>query len=91
MRTDENNGRNRKNASRPIIPPRGDYQTLLSHQKAEVVYDITYRFAHKFLSKGDRTIDQQLRRLEKDFLDQGGLRERMTSARIASRKHPSLP
>ncbi len=43
---------------RPIIPPRGDYQTLLSYQKAEVVYDITFRFAHKFLFKGDRTVDQ---------------------------------
>lgn len=45
---------------RPIIPPRGDYQTLLSFQKAEVVYDITFRFAHKFLSRGDRTIDQMI-------------------------------
>lgn len=43
-----------------VIPPRGDYQTLLSYQKAEVVYDITFRFAHKFLSKGDRTIDQMI-------------------------------
>lgn len=42
--------------SHPILPPRGDYQTLLSFQKAEVVYDLTFRFAHKFLSKGDRTI-----------------------------------
>ena len=46
--------------SHPILPPRGDYQTLLSFQKAEVVYDITFRFAHKFLSKGDRTIDQMI-------------------------------
>ena len=45
---------------RPIIPPRGDCQTLLSYQKAEVVYDITFRFAHKFLSKGDRTVDQMI-------------------------------
>ena len=45
---------------RPIIPPRGDYQTLLSFQKAEVVYDITFRFAHKFLSRADRTIDQMI-------------------------------
>jgi four helix bundle suffix protein len=43
-----------------LLPPRGDYQTLLSFQKAEVVYDITFRFAHKFLSKGDRTIDQMI-------------------------------
>ncbi len=43
-----------------VIPPRGDYQTLLSYQKAETIYDITFRFAHKFLSKGDRTIDQMI-------------------------------
>jgi hypothetical protein len=46
--------------SHPILPPRGDYQTLLSFQKAQVVYDITFRFAHKFLSRGDRTIDQMI-------------------------------
>lgn len=69
MKTD---GKNAKNAgdgkqdstpsrsSHPIIPPRGDYQTLLSYQKAEVIYDITFRFAHKYLSKGDRTVDQMI-------------------------------
>ena len=46
--------------ARSIIPPRGDYQTLLSYQKAEVVYDITFRFTQKFLSKGDRTVDQMI-------------------------------
>ena len=45
---------------RPIIPPRGDYQTLLSFQKAEAVYDITFRFAHKYLGRGDRTVDQMI-------------------------------
>ncbi len=43
-----------------LLPPRGDYQTLLSFQKAQIVYDLTYRFAHKFLSRGDRTIDQMI-------------------------------
>lgn len=43
-----------------LLPPRGDYQTLLSFQKAELVYDITFRFAHKFLARGDRTIDQMI-------------------------------
>src|SRR5215510_5082883 len=61
----ERNKRNGKNASPSddplrIIPPRGDYRTLLSFQKAEVIYDITFRFAHKFLSKDDRTIDQMI-------------------------------
>jgi len=43
-----------------LLPPRGDYRTLLSFQKAEVIYDVTFRFAHKFLSKGDRTVDQMI-------------------------------
>ena len=43
-----------------MLPPRGDYRTLLSFQKAEVVYDITFRFAHTHLSRGDRTIDQMI-------------------------------
>lgn len=47
-------------SSHRVIPPRGDYQTLLSYQKAEVVYDITFRFTHKFLARGDRTIDQMI-------------------------------
>src|SRR5437763_14383905 len=61
-----NNKSNRKNYQEPLnnadrlLPPRGDYQTLLSFQKAEVIYDITFRFAHRFLSKGDRTIDQMV-------------------------------
>lgn len=42
------------------IPPRGDYEKLLSFQKAEVVFDITFRFAHKYLDRGDRTIDQMI-------------------------------
>ena len=59
-------GKNRKNTphdshdSHPVLPPRGDYRTLLSFQKAEVIYDITFRFAHKFLSRGDRTVDQMI-------------------------------
>jgi four helix bundle suffix protein len=64
--TNVTNESNRENSSHsspfshPILPPRGDYQTLLSFQKAEVIYDITFRFAHKFLAKGDRTIDQMI-------------------------------
>ena len=69
MNNDEKNGKkasdgNHKSHSsheeHPIIPPRGDYQTLLSYQKAEVVYDLTFRFANKYLGKGDRTVDQMI-------------------------------
>ncbi len=48
------------NPTPSIIPPRGDYQTLLSFQKAEIVYDLTFRFTQKFLQKGDRTVDQMV-------------------------------
>jgi len=53
-------GRHVGHAEQRIIPPRGDYQTLLSYQKAEVIYDITFRFANRYLSRGDRTIDQMI-------------------------------
>lgn len=43
-----------------FLPPHGNYAELLSFQKAEVVYDITYRFAHAHLTRGDRTIDQMV-------------------------------
>src|SRR5256885_8118592 len=43
-----------------FIPPHGNYRELLSYQKAEVVYDVRYRFCQRFLSKGDRTIDQMV-------------------------------
>lgn len=43
-----------------FLPPRGNYRDLLSYQKAEVVYDITFRFCQRFLSRGDRTIDQMV-------------------------------
>ena len=56
-------GKNNSHSSQDpdrLLAPRGDYQTLLSFQKAEIVYDITFRFAHKFLAKGDRTVDQMI-------------------------------
>jgi four helix bundle suffix protein len=46
--------------SNGFIPPHSGYKTLLSFRKAEVIYDITYRFTQRFLSRGDRTIDQMV-------------------------------
>ena len=43
-----------------IVPNKNNYKTLLSYQKAESIYDITFFFAHNFLEKGDRTIDQMV-------------------------------
>lgn len=43
-----------------FMPPYGNYRGLLSYQKAEVVYDIAFRFCQRFLGKGDRTVDQMV-------------------------------
>ena len=45
---------------RKVPPAHGNYADLLSYQKAEIVYDLTYRFCERFLKKGDRTIDQMV-------------------------------
>ena len=52
-----------------------NYRTLKAFQKAECVYDVTYFFAHKFLAKGDRTIDQmvQAARSGKQNLAEGNI------------------
>src|ERR1041384_4533511 len=43
-----------------FLPPHGNYRELRSFQKAEIIYDLTYRFCERFLKKGDRTIDQMV-------------------------------
>jgi four helix bundle suffix protein len=111
-----------------FLPLHGNYQELLSFQKAEVVYDITwdkdskeakyvrqlgrgtpqtFELYRKFLAtrppevianialclihQTNYLIDQQLHRLEKDFIKEGGLRERMTRARLDFRNKHSQP
>ena len=72
-----------------FIPSHGGCENLLSFQKARIVYDGAVRFCQRFLKKRDRTvdqmIDQQLHYLEKAFVKEGGLRERMTRARLVER------
>ena len=43
-----------------FLKQKGDYKKLVVYQKAECRYDITFYFAHHYLSKGDRTIDQMI-------------------------------
>ncbi len=43
-----------------FLPPHGNYREMISFQKAELVYDLTFRFCHRFLERGDRTIDQMI-------------------------------
>ena len=43
-----------------FLKPKGNYRKLRVYKVSEVIYDITYFFAHKFLDRGDRTIDQMI-------------------------------
>ena len=74
---------------------------MLRHQELNRTPDATYATFRKAVENPDPAIranaiiglirvtnyllDQQIRRLEKDFLEHGGLRERMMRARLAAR------
>ena len=58
-----------------------DFREFIETRPAETVANILISLIHQ----ANYLLDQQLRRLEKDFLEQGGLRERMTRARLAAR------
>ncbi len=44
----------------PFLIHKTNYRELAVYQKAEAIYDVTYFFAHKYLERGDRTIDQMI-------------------------------
>jgi four helix bundle suffix protein len=58
------------------------YRTYIETRSPEVVANIIICLIHQT----NYLLDQQLRRLEKDFVEQGGLREAMTRARLAHRE-----
>ncbi len=64
-----------------------DYREFVETRPPEVVANIALCLIHQT----NYLIDQQLRRLEKDFVEQGGLRERMVRVRLQYRnkQHPS--
>jgi four helix bundle suffix protein len=49
-----------KGSTSRLLAAYGNYRELRSFQKAEIVYDLTYRFCDRFLRRGDRTIDQMV-------------------------------
>ena len=57
------------------------YRTYLETRPPEVVANILICLIHQT----NYLLDQQLRRLEKDFVERGGLRENMTRARLEHR------
>lgn len=62
-----------------------DFREFIETRPAETVANILISLIHQ----ANYLLDQQLRRLEKDFLAEGGLRERMTRARLAARARQS--
>ena len=58
-----------------------DFREGIETRPAEIVANILICLIHQ----ANYLLDQQLRRLEQDFLKEGGLRERMTRARLAAR------
>ena len=43
-----------------LIRHSGNYRKLLSYQKSEVIFEMTYYFCHNSRKKGDRTVDQMV-------------------------------
>ena len=71
-------------SSEGFMPLHGRYAGLLAYietRPAEIVASILVCLIHHT----NYLLDQLIRRLEKDFLAEGGLRERMARARLAHR------
>jgi four helix bundle suffix protein len=62
------------------------YRNFMETRPAEVIANIAICLIHQ----ANYLLDQQLKRLEKDFLKDGGLRERMTRARLEARDQQRL-
>ncbi len=63
-----------------------DLREFVDTRPANVVANIAICLIHQ----ANYLLDQQIRRLEKDFLKEGGLRERMTKARLQARDQQRL-
>jgi four helix bundle suffix protein len=59
------------------------YRSYIETRPAEVVANIILCVIHQ----ANYLLDQQLKKLEQAFLKEGGLRERMTRARLTARSH----
>ena len=60
------------------------FRSFCETRSAETIANIALCLIHQTTY----LLDQQLRRLESDFVKNGGIRERMTKARLAYRKFP---
>ena len=61
------------------------YRAFFDDRPPETLANIALCLIHQ----ANYLLDQQIRRLERDFVQKGGLRERMTRARLDHRKRPN--
>jgi four helix bundle suffix protein len=61
-----------------------DYREFVETRAPQVIANIAICLIHQT----NYLLDRQLLRLEKDFIEQGGLRERMTRVRLHHRNQP---
>lgn len=61
------------------------YRPFFEDRPAEVLANIAICLIHQ----ANYLLDRQIQRLEKDFVEKGGLRERMTRARLDHRNRPT--
>lgn len=54
------NNSNKNQAPAPFLKPLGGYRKLRVYRVTEIICDLTYHFAHTYLGKGDRTVDQMV-------------------------------
>jgi four helix bundle suffix protein len=57
------------------------YREFCETRSADIVANIALCLVHQ----ANYLLDQQIRRLERDFISEGGIRERMTKARLRQR------
>ena len=72
-----------------FIPAHGGYKKLLSHRKAEIVYDATVHFCDRFIDKRSRTHDQMIqaaRSGKKNLLEgsKAGITSRETEIKLTN-------
>lgn len=54
------NPQNPPTSPKTFLPNHGHYRNLRVYAVTEIIYDITYYFAHRYLQRGDRTVDQMI-------------------------------
>src|SRR5215469_11325937 len=76
----------RRLAAKPE-PTYDDFREFCDTRPAEVVANIAICLIHQT----NYLLDQQIRRLERDFIHEGGIRERMTRVRFLQRRASATP